>query len=107
MQSCKHKTVRDGKTSVFSVFRASSKFAPSQLARLRCSNTPAYRFSSERETARSLRESAKQGTPASTTTAAANEFAYVQTLSRLFNSLRMSNVDEFPLEFISWGSHLS
>ena len=107
MQSCKHKTVRDGKTSFFSVFRASSKFAPSQLARLRCSNTPAYRFSSERETARSLRESAKQGTPASTTTAGANEFAYVQTLSRLFNSLRMSNVDEFPLEFISWGPHLS
>ena len=33
MQSCKHKTVRDGKTSFFSVFRASSKFAPSQLAR--------------------------------------------------------------------------
>ena len=102
MQSCKHKTVRDGKTSFFSVFRASSKFA-----RLRCSNTLAYRFWSERETARSLRESAKQGTPASTTTAAANEFAYFQTLSRLFNSLRMSNVDEFPLEFISWGPHLS
>ena len=29
-------------------------FAPSKLARLRCSNTLAYRFSSERETARSL-----------------------------------------------------
>ena len=29
--------------------------APSQLARLRCSNTLAYRFSSKRETARSLR----------------------------------------------------
>ena len=90
----------------FSVFRASCEFAPSQLARLRCSNTLAYRFSSERETTRSLSESAEKGASASTTRAA-NEFAYFQTLSRLFNSLKMSNVDEFPLEFISWGPHLS
>jgi len=106
MQNCKHKTVQDGKTSSFSVFRASCEFAPSQLARLRCSNTLAYRFSSERETARSLRESVKKGASASTTTAA-NEFAYFQTFSRLLNSLKMSCVDEFPLEFISWGPHLS
>ena len=32
-------------------------FASSQLARLRCSNTLAYRFSSKREAARSLRSS--------------------------------------------------
>ena len=48
MQNCKHKTVQDGKTSFFSVFRVSCEFAPSQLARLRCSNNLAYRFSSER-----------------------------------------------------------
>ena len=48
MQNCKHKTVQDGKTSFFSVFRVSCEFALSQLARLRCSNNLAYRFSSER-----------------------------------------------------------
>ena len=105
MQNCKLKTVQDGKTSFFSVFHASCEFVPSQLARLCCSNILAYRFSSERETARSVRESAKKGASASTT--AANEFSYFQTLSRLFNSLKMTNVDEFPLEFISWGLHLS
>ena len=48
----------------------------------------------------------KKGASASTTTTA-SEFVYFQTLSRLFSSLRMSHVDEFPLEFISWGPHLS
>ena len=69
-------------------------------------NFAAQILSTERETARSLRESAKKEASASTMTAE-NEFAYFQTLSRLFNLLRTSNAEEFPLEFISWGPHLS
>ena len=42
-----------GLHSLFSLVFAPSQLAPSQLARLRCSNTFAYRFSSKRETARS------------------------------------------------------
>ena len=95
MQNCKHKTVQDGKTSFFSVFRVSCEFAPSQLARLRCSNNLAYRFSSERLLAVYVR--VQKGSFRKSTTTTASEFVYFQTFSRLFNSLRMSNVDEFPL----------
>ena len=81
MQNCKHKTVQDGKTSFCSVFRVSCEFAPSQLARLRCSNNLAYRFSSERLLAVYVR--VQKGSFRKSTTTTASEFVYYQTLSRL------------------------